>query len=86
MQETVLKLIFEKYNWDKKVFCEILNEPEMTFNYLNERFIKGSENLNNILKKKTKIVATIGMNSATEEMLAKMSQNGVNIFRLNLIL
>lgn len=36
-----------------------------------------------VLKKKTKIVATIGMNSATEEMLAKMSQNGVNIFRLN---
>lgn len=49
LTENRLKLIFEKYNWDKKVFCEILNEPEMTFNYLNERFIKGSENLNNIL-------------------------------------
>ena len=36
-----------------------------------------------VLKKKTKIVATIGMNSATEDMLAKMSKNGVNIFRLN---
>ena len=38
---------------------------------------------NKILKKKTKIVATIGMNSATEEMLQAMSKKGVNIFRLN---
>lgn len=38
---------------------------------------------NKILKKKTKIVATIGMNSATEDMLQAMSKKGVNIFRLN---
>ena len=44
--------------------------------------VNNSEDLN-ILKKKTKIVATIGMNSATEEMLPLMSKKGVNIFRLN---
>ena len=47
--EDKFRLIFEKYNWDKTSFCEVMNEPELTFNYLNERYIKGNEELNNLL-------------------------------------
>lgn len=47
--EDRLKSLFEKYDWNKKMFCELLSETEMTFNYLNERYIKGSANLNEIL-------------------------------------
>ena len=40
---------FEKYNWNKKSFCELFQEPEITFNYLNERYVKGLEPLEKIL-------------------------------------
>lgn len=47
--EDKYKTLFEKYNWDKKIFCNIFSESEITFNYLNERYIKGNEDLNKIL-------------------------------------
>lgn len=41
--------IFEKYDWTKQAFIEIFNEEELTYNYLNNRYIKGNEDLTNIL-------------------------------------
>lgn len=47
--EDKYKNVFEKYNWTKQAFIEIFNEKEFTYNYLNERYIKGNEDLTNIL-------------------------------------
>lgn len=48
--EDAYRGLFEKYDWDKKSFCELFQETEVTFNYLNERYVKGTESLENVLK------------------------------------
>ena len=47
--EDKYKNIFEKYNWTKNIFLTLFDESEMTFNYLNDRYIKGNVELNEIL-------------------------------------
>lgn len=40
---------FEKYEWTKKVFCELFNLESYVYEFLNLKYDKGKENINGIL-------------------------------------
>ena len=41
--------IFEKYEWTKKLFCELFNLDPYVYEFLNLKYEKGKENINGIL-------------------------------------
>ena len=43
------KELFENYNWNQEVFCEVYKENALVFNVLNLKFKKGHEKITNIL-------------------------------------
>lgn len=47
--EDKYKSIFQKYDWNKKTFCILLNETELTYSYLKAKYHKGLEHLDSIL-------------------------------------
>lgn len=48
-REDCYRNLFQKYRWDKNTFCQLFNEPNITFNYLNERYTMGDNDLIEIL-------------------------------------
>ena len=41
--------VFEKYEWTKKLFCELFNLDSYVYEFLNLKYEKGKENINGIL-------------------------------------
>mgnify|MGYP002559295388 CR=1 FL=1 len=42
--------IFQKYNFDRELFCNCFKEPELTYNYLKEKYKRGEMEAYEILK------------------------------------
>lgn len=47
--EDKYKSIYQKYDWNKKTFCILFNETELTYSYLKAKYNKGLEHLDSIL-------------------------------------
>ena len=50
IREDDYKIVFEKYDWSELLFIECYNETKLTYSYLNNKYIKGTLNIETILE------------------------------------